>query len=44
MLGAAIIGTLASVYSVWAVFGSGAERVFYGFMLLLLLLLLGLPV
>ncbi len=40
MLGAAIIGTLAFVYSVWAVFGSGAETVFYGFMLLLL----GLPV
>ncbi len=40
MIGSAIIGTLAFVYSVWAVFGSGAETVFYGF----LLLLLGLPV
>jgi len=40
MAGAGIIGGAAFVYSVWAVFGSGAETVFYGF----LLLLLGLPV
>jgi len=40
MMGAGTIGVLAFVYSVWTIFGSGAQTVFYGF----LLLLMGLPV
>ncbi len=34
-----ILGSLGFVYSLWAIFGSGSEVVFYGF----LLLLLGIP-
>lgn len=40
LLGSGIIGIFAFIYSVWTVYGSGADTVFYG----LLLLLLGLPV
>ena len=38
--GAGVVAAIAFLYSVWAVYGSGAETVLYGF----ILLLLGIPV
>ena len=40
LFGSGVIAGVAFVYSVWTVFGSGAEIVLYGF----ILLLLGIPV
>ena len=40
LLGAGILGAAAFLYAIWAIFGSGKDTVFFGF----LLLLLGLPV
>ncbi len=40
LLGSGVIAVVAFVYSVWTVYGSGAEIVLYGF----ILLLLGIPV
>jgi APA family basic amino acid/polyamine antiporter len=34
-----VLGSLGFAYSIWAIFGSGSETVFYGF----LLLLIGIP-
>ena len=30
-----VLGTLGATYSIWAIFGSGKDTVFYGFLLLL---------
>ncbi len=40
LVGSSVIGILAFLYSVWTIYGSGAQTVLLGF----LLLLLGLPV